>query len=204
MNDRRRVKITDNSVEKLMENVNIASHALTALFTLVVLVMVEAWRGAPRLVWYGSSRHSFYIEKTDTSAGITVNTETIFIQNIGRKPATKVKAIFLFKPPYINVQPRHDSTENETSDGHYVMTFESLGKGETIEIQILYYDATPTLQQIRSDNGIARVIPVRLLRVFPNWFNYGVVGFGAIGLIVVMVTLAKLSLVAWQSVPVGG
>ena len=178
-----------------MENTEIISHVLTGLVLLVVGYVSHMLQGRPRLLWYAPGDSQFVVDGTD--GDFRINTGSATVQNVGRKKAENVEIIFAFEPTKCQLQPSMNHETQVLKDGQFVIKLATLGPKELVTLQVLYGAVTPTLQQVRSDAGPAKQIPVWLARRYPPWFNTTAALLVLLGLGVVAYVVIKLGIAAW-------
>ena len=179
-----------------MENPEIISYIATGLVLLVVGYLLQFLEARPRLLWYTTPDFQFVIKGAQGNR-FPVNTGGVFIQNVGRKKAENVEIVLSFQPETFQLQPPMSFDETKMKNGQFIIRLPSLGPKETVALQVLYYDKAPQLQQIRSDAGPAKHVPVWLQRKFPKWAQGVVAVLMLLGLAVLAYVVIKLAVAVW-------
>ncbi len=100
---------------------------------------------------------------------VTILTNSVSVQNIGRKRATNVEVVHAAALDHFKLFPSRDYTEHATSAGEHIISINSLGPGEWFTIELLSYRTIPNLLYVRSDDGPAQSENVVLMRPWPTW-----------------------------------
>ncbi len=178
---------------------DIAGYGAMGIISLMVGMLLDRWRASSRVVYYIGPHHVFSMEG-DTGP-FSVNSQTLHIQNLGRVMAKNVEIVFLFEPPSLNFQPRLNFQESKTKQGHHVLTLQSLGPKESVEIQVLYYDDIPQPLYVRSDSGQAKLLEAWLVQRLPDWVYRVLVIAAVVGAGVIGLTVIRLIFLAWENLP---
>ena len=98
-----------------------------------------------------------------------IQTNSVYIQNLGRKTAENVEIIFKTKPDHFMLTPEmlYDTVTQE--NGTFVVKLESLGAKEYFILQLLSYATLPSIDSIRSKDGQAKCVPFHMLQANPKW-----------------------------------
>lgn len=99
---------------------------------------------------------------------LRIQTSTLTVQNLGRKAAEKIEIIHAAKPDHFQIHPRRDYEQHVAPDGTHIITVESLGPKEVLQVQVLSHITTPILAGVRSKDGLAKSIRFQVFRVFPR------------------------------------
>lgn len=111
-----------------------------------------------------------------------VQTNSLTIQNFGRKAAGWVEIAYRRKPDFFQLYPSLNYSEITTPAGEHIIRIESLAHNEYFTIQLLSYVRQPEFLYIRSDAGHGKQMPWMVVRKFPRWVYAGLqllVLFGA-------------------------
>jgi hypothetical protein len=96
-------------------------------------------------------------------------TQSLTVQNFGRKPAEWVEIVHRRRPDFFQLYPSLNYTESMTPAGEYVLRVESLAPKNWFTIQFLSYKNKPELLYIRTNAGAASLMPYTVVRKFPQW-----------------------------------
>lgn len=110
-----------------------------------------------------------------------LRTQSVTIQNLGRKPADWVEIVHAQRPDFFQLYPSLNYTEGVTPTGQHVIRVNSLGSKEFFTIQFLSYLNPPQLLYIRSAAGHASTIPVMPVRQYPRWVQSVMGGLALMG-----------------------
>ncbi|ELG86638.1 hypothetical protein A311_03556 [Escherichia coli KTE146] len=98
-----------------------------------------------------------------------VYTRSIILVNEGRESATNISLVFNYKPMHINFWPVHHFEENIEQDGRYIIKFESLAPGESIQCEILSINTeVPSILSIRSKECVAEPVNIVMQKSISN------------------------------------
>jgi hypothetical protein len=96
--------------------------------------------------------------------------QSVTIQNFGRKTAEWVEIAHNRKPDYFQLYPTLNYTENvNAATGEHTLHVQSLAPGEFFTIQFLCYTHAPQLGFVRSNAGLAKLMPWMTVRKFSKW-----------------------------------
>ena len=145
------------------------------------------YRG-PRLVYYVSSAANFTnIFPNSPNPLVNLNVLTITIRNNGNDTARNVDISHVVWPWHFQVIPFIPHTIIQGPDGRpRIIRLANLGPGESVSVAYLYNIVVfPDLmyEYVRSEETIARRIPVILNQVYPLWFTKLLAILLALGLI---------------------
>jgi hypothetical protein len=101
-----------------------------------------------------------------------IQTNTLTIQNLGRKAAEKVEIIHQRRPDQFQFAHGIVYEEADIAQGRHVIKIDSLGPKEALTLQLLSYINLPVLLSVRSKEGPANNIPVKVIRAYPEWLYF--------------------------------
>ena len=145
----------------------LAGYIATGLVSLIVGLLLQRFQAKPKLLYWLPG--SFLFELKDPK--IALRTDSLTIQNAGRKPATDVEIIHKYRPDHFQFSTAISYLEEMTPNGEHIIKIPSLGAKEFINIQLLSHVQLPILLNVRSAEGQAGLIQVHLQRIFPRWLN---------------------------------
>ncbi len=158
---------------------------LIALF--VGAVLNRAIESRPRLVTYLGHVSAHRLKRDDDSWN-DVYTHSVVLRNSGRRPATNVRLAHTYLPNF-NVYPDVEQHVEDLPGGGKEIVIPTLVPNEQVTISYLYFPPITWNQingQIKSDEGLARVLQVLPTQQYPKWFNRLAAGLMLIGLITVI------------------
>lgn len=157
---------------------SLTSYIVTGFVMLVVGLLLRELEPKVKIVYW--SPHYFFFQVTQPKVDLL--TQSITVQNTGRRRAEEIEIVHKKKPDFFKLQPALDYEEDLTPAGEHVIRVKSLGPKEFFTIQFLSYATVPELQYVRSTAGHAQLIQTQFQRVFPRWFNAFVVLMMLIGI----------------------
>jgi len=148
---------------------------------------------AKLVVWFP---HSFRYEQV--TQGVTIETQSYGIQNLGRKTAEGIQIVHKRRPDFFRFWPLLNYDEGFSPSGEHVLTVSSLSAKESFSLEILSHTSLPEFQYIRSKEGYAEhmqfslqpQLPMRHVFIFRFIF-----ALGGVALIYICYTLGKYA--AW-------
>lgn len=146
---------------------NLENYVLTGAVSFLVGLALHSLRPRVKIVWWSS--HSFAFNLTQHS--VSLLTQAISIQNVGRKTAEFVEIVHEGTPDFFKLQPPLDYEDVTTPSGDHVIRIKSLGPREFFTIEFLSYIAVPKFLYIRSDAGHARAVTMMPVPVYPRWLR---------------------------------
>jgi hypothetical protein len=155
----------------------LVGYIATGLISLVVGLLLQQFQSKPKLLYWVPG--SFLFELKDPK--IALRTDSLTIQNAGKKPATNVEIVYKYKPDHFQFSTAISFSEETNPNGEHIIKIPSLGSKEFVNIQLLSHMQLPILLNVRSADGPAQLIKVHLQRMFPKWFNALVVGLFLLG-----------------------
>jgi len=120
----------------------------------------------PKSKLLGWSPHNFLFNLQ--KEGVVLQTNSLTLQNWGRKPAEKIEIIHKERPDFFEIQPSLAFTESTNPNGEHIIHIETLGPKEWVIIQLLSYKTIPKLQNVRWTDGQCKWIEIAPQRVFPK------------------------------------
>ncbi|WP_171941296.1 hypothetical protein [Herbaspirillum rubrisubalbicans] len=142
-----------------------AKELISLFFNLVLWFAGKRWRRRYRLVHY--IQHSFvFLIPSDAkgnpqSAPSTVEVASLVVQNVGLEALKDIQIVFNWRPQYINVVPSRPFKEETQNDGRYVLLFDSLSAGESIQFELLSVGASlPHMITTRSADTRSQEVPL--------------------------------------------
>jgi energy-converting hydrogenase Eha subunit A len=134
---------------------------------LVVGLFLERLKDKPRLLYWLPGSFLFQL-KTPV---IALRTDSLTIQNVGRRPATNIEIVHKAKPDHFQFSTAVDFTEGTTPTGEHVIRIASLGPKEFVNLQLLSHTNPESILNVRCSEGPAQLIQVHLQRLLPRWLN---------------------------------
>ena len=145
---------------------NLIGYVATGTVTFIVAILLMYLQPKARIFYW--SPHTFLFNLTREN--VALQTDSLTIQNLGKKVASNVEVVFDIKPDFYQLQPAvvHEGVVLE--NGNYAVKLKELGPHEYFTFQMLSYTNVPRLLNVRSDSGSAKSMPFQFQRVYPRWF----------------------------------
>lgn len=144
---------------------NFVGYLATGLVSLFVGLLLQRLKDRPRLLYWLPGTFLFELKEPKD---LQLRTDSLTVQNVGRKPATNVEIIHKTRPDHFQFLTAVSFVEETSPAGEHVIKIPSIGPKEHINIQLLSHVAAPILLNIRSDEGKAQLIQVHLQRILPK------------------------------------
>ncbi len=141
--------------------------------------------------------HPGHISSFTLNAGgnpTTINTHSIVLRNVGRRPATNVRMSHLYLPEFNIWPPVPYSVEQVPNTGPEIV-IPIMVPDQELTISYLYFPPMTVSEVnsgVRFDEGIATSIPVLLQRLYPPWFTRIAGAFMVLGAITLIYGLFEL------------
>ncbi|VEN74256.1 conserved hypothetical protein [Candidatus Desulfarcum epimagneticum] len=146
---------------------SIIGYITTGIVSLIVGLLLQRFQSKPKLFYWLPG--SFIFELKDPK--ITIRTDSLTIQNIGRKPAKNVEIVHKYRPDHFQFSTAIAFSEKTNPNDEHIIKIPSLGAKEFVNIQFLSHIKQPILLNVRSDDLPAQLIQVHLQRTFPKWVH---------------------------------
>lgn len=167
-------------------------HQLFDVLRLVVPAGVGAllaffFQRRPRLqVFYG---HVALFRADVQPAPLQLHTHAVIIKNAGNAAAHNLRVLHAIPMPNIDVHPPTNFVRNALPGGAEEIVFEVLTPKMELKLSYLYYP--PILWRdinlgVRSDEAIARFVPMRLSRQFSQPVNLAIVAVFLVGIVSIL------------------
>jgi len=176
-------------------------------FALLLALIKFLFRAKAKLVWGTPYGFTFLVqapaattapEDTGTPQvpvavppASNIQTASIIVQNLGSQPATEVEVTFNWKPNIYNIWPSRTFDVHTSPDQRFTLKFPNLAPGELFQIELISPGHLPQVMSVRCKECTAKFIPVRPMRVFPNWFNNTAVTLAFLGVAAIIYVVLK-------------
>ena len=121
-----------------------------------------------------------------------VHTASVFIQNVGRLPATEVEITFNFPPQNHNIWPVRPYETHTSPDSRYTLKFINLAPKEQFQVELLSIPQLPAVMGVRSKEVVAKKIEMRPMQVFKPWVYISFWTLIIFGVAFIVETLARV------------
>ena len=98
----------------------------TGIVSLIVGLLLQRFQSKPKLLYWLPG--SFLFELNDPQ--VTPRTDSLTIQNIGRKKATNVEIVHKYKPDHFHFSTAISFTEETNPNGEHIIKIPGLGAKE--------------------------------------------------------------------------
>ncbi len=188
-----------------MERTDLFGYIATGTVSLGVGYLLKVFEPASRLVFWNPHSFLFRVQlpAQANQAGnpqppIHLQTNTLVVQNIGRKPAEKIEIIHRQRPDHFQFATATNYTEAFTPTGEHVIQIDTLGKREVLSLQLLAYVNAPVLVGVRSKDGAAKAITINIERNAPRWLRITMLTLAFLGAGTAAYGVAKSASYVWQ------
>ena len=131
--------------------------------------LIQRWlEPGSKVAFWVPHNFVFNMPMANPQPPLAIQTSTLTVQNLGRKTAENVEIIHATKPDHFQLHLRRDYAEHLAPDGTHVITVDSLGPKEVLQIQVLSHVKPPVLVGVRSKDGQGKSIQFQVFRVFPR------------------------------------
>ena len=173
-------------------------------FTLVGAAILYLVRSRTKLVWAMSHQFTYLLknqtptpasppaQNSSTAITMLVHTASVFIQNVGRLPATEVEITFNFPPQNHNIWPVRPYETHTSPDSRFTLKFANLAPKEQFQVELLSIPQLPAVVGIRSKEVVAKKIEMRPFQVFKPWVYVILWTLIIFGVAFVVETLARV------------
>jgi len=156
----------------------LSGYIATGIVSLVVGLLLRYIEAKAKIVYWFP--HNFFFELKKEN--VVLQTNSLTVQNTGRRPAENIEIIHKQKPDFFQLAPSIPYEEETTSNGEHVLRVKTLGPKEFFMLQLLSYKTVPVLLNVRSKEGPAKTIQIQPQKIFPLWFQWVSAGLFFIGL----------------------
>jgi len=161
----------------------------TGTLSLVVGVLLIYLQPKSKIFYWSPHTFLFNLQKEN----VVLQTDSLTIQNLGRKAASNIEVVFDVKPDFYQLQPAVVHEGIVLENGNFAVKLKELGPKEYYTFQVLSYTKLPKLLNIRSDSGSGHFMPFQLQRIFPKWFNLLALFFMIVGAATTVYWLVRVS-----------
>ena len=168
----------------------ILKYIVTGIVSLTVGLLLQRFQAKSNLKYFLPG--TFVFDVPDPK--ISIRTDSLTIQNLGRKSAQGIEIIHKEKPDHFQFSQAIAFEEEYAPNGNHITKIANLGPKEFINIQYLSHIKEPILLNVRSEDGPAKLIQVQFQRLYPQWFNVGAIGLFLVGFGTVLYGLVKLGI----------
>jgi hypothetical protein len=176
---------------------------ISLAFALVTALLLWFFRSRARIVWGRTHAFAFRIqpdppavqpgqEPLPTPPEFLANTASFFLANIGRVAANNVEITFNWQPQNHQVWPVRVYDTIVSPDGRFTLRFSTMAPHETFQIELLTVGKVPDLLNVRCVECIGKEIPMRPMRVLPNWLLATVWTLAFLGLAAIVYIILKI------------
>lgn len=140
--------------------------------------------GKPKVKWGVSHGFAFNLRKeTEDYETNLIYTQSLFIQNMGRKPAHEIEVHLNFPPEHFQTWPSFDYQTITTPQGQFVIKIGTLGKHEHLTIEMVQGRfELPRVLYVRTPEGPCLQMSIAPQPVAPTWLKLIVTALMLIGL----------------------
>jgi hypothetical protein len=141
---------------------------VTGVIGLVFWLVQRRLEPASNLGYWVPHNFLFNVPLPNQPQPLALETATLTVQNLGRKAAEVVEIVHATKPDHFQIHPRRAYEEKQAPDGAHIISVESLGPKEVLQIQLLAFNQRPVFVGVRSKDGPAKPVRFQIFRVLPR------------------------------------
>lgn len=146
----------------------ILGYVITGVVALIVGLALQRFADKPKLQYFLPG--TFFFDLKDPN--VKLQTDSLTIQNAGRKSATNIEIVHKEKPDHFQFSQAISYKEGLNPNGEHLIKLDSLGPKEFLNIQYLSHSKLPVLLRVRSDQGSAQLIQVQFQQIYPQWLFF--------------------------------
>ena len=159
--------------------------------SLVSAVLLGFFKQKVKIVWGSANLHAHRVPAGDTT--VFVATEKFYVQNLGKKGASRVEIIFSGQPSAYTVYPPRDYEQKMIPEGKFSISFPSLAPSELLIVDTIDVDSQNLkLEAVLCADVMAKQVNFMPQRQFGNLFNATVVYLVAAGFVGTVYVILKL------------
>jgi len=166
---------------------NLLKYILIGFVSFVVGWLLKYFESKAKLVYWQPHYALFEIPEPKVS----LQTDSISIQNLGRVSSENIEIIFKEKLDYFKITPSISYETEELDNSNYIIKLKSLGPNEFFTLHILSYETLPILENICSKEGLAEQILFQMQQQYPSWYYYVYNFFFLIGIATILYLFVK-------------
>lgn len=137
---------------------DLTGYVATGVATFAAGLLLRSLEPKVRLVyWYP---HNFLFQLRDPS--VTLQTNSLTVQNLGRKAAEGIEILHKTKPDFFQLFPALPYEEGVLETGEHFIRIANLGPREFFTLQLLSYKTVPLILNVRSSAGPGKLVQIRL------------------------------------------
>ncbi len=140
----------------------ILGYVITGVVSIIVTLALRRFVDKPKLQYFLPG--SFHFNLDDLKANL--QTDSLTIQNSGRKSAANIEIIHKEKPDHFQFSQSISYKEDFNPNGEHIIKIDNLGPKEFVNIQYLSHLKAPVLLRVRSDQGEAQLIQVQFQQIY--------------------------------------
>lgn len=142
----------------------LGGYIATIIVSLIVGYLSRFIEPKSKLLCWSPHNFLFNLKKEN----VVMQTNSLTVQNWGRKPAEGIEIIHKTKPDFFEIQPSIGFSESLNPNGEHVIHVPTLGAKEWFIVQLLSYKTVPQLQNVRWKDGQGKWIHIAPQRVWPR------------------------------------
>ncbi|WP_175949572.1 hypothetical protein [Burkholderia vietnamiensis] len=141
---------------------------ITGVVGLVFWLIQRRLEPASNLGYWIPHSFLFNVPLNNVPQPLALQVATLTVQNLGRKSAESLEIVHAVKPDHFQLHPKRAYDERQAPDGAHIISIESLGPKEVLQIQLLAYSQPPNLVGVRSKDGAAKQVRFQIIRALPR------------------------------------
>ena len=139
---------------------------------LVTAFALWLFRAKVKLVWGSTSANFHQFKLSEEGNLISIWTEKFFIQNLGRKAASRVEIVFSERLTSYNLWPPRDHSAKVLENGEFVIAVPSVAPRELLIVDMIDIDSrSPKLLSVNCPDALTQPVSFMVTRQFGNLIN---------------------------------
>ncbi len=146
-------------------------------FALLTAYLIYLFRPKVKVIW-GQANNSFHVikptpnEENPTPVDVSVYTEKMFIQNIGKAAATEIEIVYSQEPNEFSIFPDRSFNEEKNPSGNFIIKVPSLAPKELIIIDAILISGNPAkILSVNCKEAVTKKVLFLVQRQFGKTFT---------------------------------
>ncbi|WP_370269158.1 hypothetical protein [Nioella sp.] len=166
---------------------------LAVAISLGTAYLLWLFRARVKIIWGSTNLNVHEFQLKPDAAAISISTEKYFVQNMGRKPASRVEIVFSAVPTSYNLWPPMDHTTKVAPNGSFFLNVPSLAPFQLLIVDAIDLDLkNPKIVAVNCPDAITQPVSFGAQRQF-GVFVTAIVAFlmfsGLIGIIYLLLQM---------------
>ncbi len=172
-------------------------HELLLAVSIALIITYVRWlfRAKVEIIWGSTSLSYHNFKLTEDGAPIAVSTEKLYVQNVGKKPASNIELILTDIPTSYTLWSPRDHQSKAMAGGGFSITVPSLASSELLIVDVIDIDSrNPKLLSVNCPDAIPKVVQYEAQRQFGKYLEAIAAFLMFVGLIACIYVVLKLTI----------